>query len=221
MEQQIISTIDVVLLTIEQNELAVALLKRPNAPYQGVYALPGGYVHQQEDNGCFDAAMRILREKVGIEPPYLEQLKTFSGPARDPRGWSISVAYFAIVPCEIFAKAKSETVILCQVDKIKSLAFDHNQIVETAVQRIRNKSQYSSLPCHLAGKTFTLPELQSIYEICMGVTLNKVTFRKKIEEMNILEAVKGAQQTGPHRPAQIYQLKPEFEATLKIVDRGL
>src|SRR5207248_2033777 len=102
---EVICTVDVVLLTIKENGLNVALLKRDREPYKGVLALPGGFVHVQDDADVRDAALRVLLEKTGIAAPYLEQLATFSGPVRDPRGWSMSVAHYALVSHDVIAAA--------------------------------------------------------------------------------------------------------------------
>lgn len=218
----VIATIDIVLLTIQDGQLCVALAKRDKEPYLDTPALPGGFIHAQEDRDCLDAAIRILGEKTGMVPPYLEQLMTFAGAARDPRGWSISVAYFALVNAGLIESARHPGLSICAVDELRRLPFDHNDIIATAVKRIRNKSQYSSLPCYLAGDAFTLPKLQKIYESCLGVTLNKVSFRRKMEEMDVLEEASGqTEAAGAHRPAQIYRLKAEFKNQLKLLERGL
>ena len=218
----VISTVDVVLLTLKEDGLRVALLKRDREPFRGALALPGGYIHIDADTDTRDAALRVLREKAGIESPYLEQLATFSGVARDPRGWSISVAYYALVSSDVIENAGHPEVKLAAVDRPLNLPFDHRAIVETAVARLCSKSQYSSLPCYLAGKTFTLPQLQLVYQILMGESLNKVSFRRKIAEMDVLEAVTGQlETTGAHRPAQLYRLKPEFTDRLSLLERGL
>lgn len=220
--QQIICTVDVVLLTLQDDTLKVALLRRDREPFKGVPALPGGFIRQEEDADTQDAAMRVLRDKTAIEPPYLEQLATFSGPARDPRGWSVSIVYYALVPFDVIDKAGHPDVKLVSVDKPLSLPFDHRLIIDTAVARLRSKSQYSSLPCYLAGETFTLPQLQRVYEALMGEALNKVSFRRKMTEMDMLEPVEGAFAAGgAHRPAQLYRLKPELRDRLTLIERGL
>ena len=218
----IICTVDVVLLTIKDDCLMVAVHERENAPFKGLLALPGGYVHLEEDGNAFDAAMRVLRDKTALAPPYLEQLLTFAGPARDPRGWSLSVAHYALVPVELIEQANAPGVQLLQVDRPLGLPFDHDAIVQKAVERLRNKSQYSSLPCFLAGDTFTLPQLQHIYEVLMDEPLNKVSFRRKISEMDMLEPVQGRfEAAGAHRPAQLYRLKLAFRQQLIMLERGL
>lgn len=218
----VICTVDVVLLTLGDDGLSVALLKREREPYQGVAALPGGYIHTDEDMNGYDAALRVLKNKTAIVPPYLEQLATFSGAARDPRGWSVSLAYYALVPFSVIAKAGHPGVKLVSVDRLHTLPFDHTSIVDTAVERLRSKSQYSSLPCFLAGELFTLPQLQRVYEALMGEPLNKVSFRRKMAEMDVLDPVEG-QTDAPSasRPAQLYRLKPQFRDQLRLLKRGL
>jgi 8-oxo-dGTP diphosphatase len=218
----IICTIDVVLLTLKDGILHVALLKRDRQPFKGLLALPGGYVHADEDADTRDAATRMLRDKTGIFSPYLEQLATFSGRARDPRGWSISVAYYALVPAGLIAETCHPEVIMSAVDQLKGLPFDHEQIIGAAVQRVSDKSSYSSLPVHLCGEVFTLPQLQSVYEAILGKPINKVSFRRKIEELDILELVEGAMETGKaHRPAQLYRVKKRYQQQLSLTDRAL
>ncbi|MDC8757138.1 NUDIX hydrolase [Janthinobacterium fluminis] len=218
----VICTVDVVLLTIKDNGLSVALLKRDREPYKDVLALPGGFVHVREDADARGAAMRVLKEKTGIVAPYLEQLATFSGPLRDPRGWSLSIAYYALVSFEVIGRAGHPDVQMLSVDQRLELPFDHRGIVDAAVARLRSKSQYSSLPCYLAGDTFTLPQLQRIYEALMGEPLNKVSFRRKMAEMAMLEAVEGRMEAGgAHRPAQLYRLKPALREHLAVLERGL
>ncbi|MET3134709.1 8-oxo-dGTP diphosphatase [Oxalobacteraceae bacterium GrIS 1.11] len=219
---EVICTVDVVLLTIKDNGLNVALLKREREPYQGLPALPGGFIHMQDDADTRAACARVLREKTGIVAPYLEQLATFSGPLRDPRGWSLSVAYYALVSFDVIERAGHPDVQLLAVDQRPALPFDHGAIIDTAVARLRGKSQYSSLPCYLAGDTFTLPQLQRIYEALMGEALNKVSFRRKMAEMGMLEAVEGCMEAGgAHRPAQLYRLKPALREQLALLERGL
>lgn len=218
----IICTVDVALLTLKDNRLHVALLKRDHPPFAGIFSLPGGYIHSQEDGDTRDAAMRTLRVKTGIEGAYLEQLATFSGPGRDPRGWSISVAYYALVPSNLIDQAARPDIVLRLVDQLRGLPFDHQQIIEAALLRVRNKSSYSSLPVHLCGETFTLPQLQKVYETILGEAINKVSFRRKIDELDILEPAEGQMEIGKaNRPAQLYRLKKHFRQHLALSDRGL
>lgn len=218
----VICTVDMVLLTLHEGGLKVALLKRDREPFKGLVALPGGFIHADEDTDVRAAALRVLKAKTGIDAPYLEQLATFSGPARDPRGWSVSIAHYALVSFDVIARAGHPDVKLFSVDQAIFLPFDHRLILETAVSRLRSKSQYSSLPCYLVGETFTLPQLQRVYEILMGELMNKVSFRRKIAEMDMLELIEGQfESAGAHRPAQLYRLKADFKQHLQLLERGL
>lgn len=214
-------SVDVVLLTLVEQQLHAVLLRRAVAPFSGVWALPGGFIHTAEDADAQASAARVLKTKVGIEGAYLEQLATFSGPARDPRGWSVAVAYCALLPVQNLPPDRADLLVV-PVSALPQLPFDHRAIVDAAVARVRSKSLYSSLPVHLCGETFTLPQLQQVYESILGEPLNKVSFRRKMDEMDWLEAVPGAlQQGGAHRPAQLYRAKPGFSQTLALSPRGL
>ncbi len=217
----VLCTVDVVLLTLSRGRLCVGLLRRETAPFLGVPALPGGYVHAQEDSDALGTAMRVLDTKLGLESPYLEQVGTFSGPARDPRGWSISIAYAALVPEQLLT-SRAPGFGLVKVDELPQLPFDHGAIVELAVRRVRNKSVYSSLPAQFCGERFTLPELQNVYEAVLGEQLNKVSFRRKMVELDMLEPLPGELQRGKaHRPAQLYRLRPEYRRQLALCERGI
>jgi 8-oxo-dGTP diphosphatase len=217
----VICTVDVVLMTLQQDALQVALVRRERAPFAGALALPGGYIHAQEDADTEASAVRVLRDKLGLATPYLEQLASFSGPVRDPRGWSVAVAYCALVPPDWLAPALP-CLQMVAVDALPPLPFDHGRMVEVAVERVRSKSQYSSMPVHLCDQPFTLPQLQAVYEAVRGEAINKVSFRRKVDELGMLEAVPGALQTGgAHRPAQLYRLRPAYQHSLSLSPRGL
>ena len=152
----IVCTVDVVLLTLREGALHVLPVQRERAPFADAWALPGGYIHAQEDADALASAARVLRDKAGLDSPYLEQLATFSGLARDPRGWSLAVAYYALVPLEVLQAGGSGKLAagtkLVPVQALPALPFDHGQMVQTALARVRSKSQYSSLPVYLCGE---------------------------------------------------------------------
>lgn len=210
MESKIIVTVDVVLLTFDaesqiQDGLRVGLMKRFNAPYKGALALPGGYVHANEDDDTKAAAERVLLSKIGMKAPYMEQLATFSGPKRDPRGWSVSVCYYALVPPEVMGQWEPGQV--ARVNHLPKLAFDHAELISAAVERVRSKSSYSALPAYLLPEAFTLAELQDIYERILGTNLDKSSFRRKLRDLDFLEEVPGEFKGGHRRPAQLYRMK--------------
>ena len=209
-------SVDVVLLTLAEQGLMVALHRRAGEPFRGALALPGGYIHTEEDDSLEDAARRTLREKTGLAPRYLEQVRTFAGRTRDPRGWSVAISYVALVPLEELASAPSDVFEFYSVDEIPTLAFDHTEQVRAAVERVRNKSSYSTLPCWLLPEKFTLTQLQHTYEAVFGETVTRATFRSrlgiKVGDVQAGEAVDEAgvliatdeYQVGNQRPARLF-----------------
>ena len=221
-----IVTVDIVLLTLRDGVLHAGLAQRDKEPALGAWTLPGGWVHTDTDQDADDAAARILRDKAGLVSPYLEQLRTFSGMHRDSRGWSLSVSYYAVVPRDVESSAGpgapgGERFRWAAVDSLRSLPFDHAQILRTAVERVRSKTLYSSLPVHLMPAEFTLGELQRTYEQVLGAELDKRGFRRRIEELDVIEEIPGAFTSGgSHRPAQLFRKKAHAPA-LKTVPSNL
>jgi len=199
-------TVDAVLLTLRAGVLEIALHRRERAPFKNAMALPGGVVHVDEDGDTEASVRRVLREKTGFEPRYLEQLQVFSGKDRDPRQWSLSVSYVALVPAAELEAATQADFRFVSVDALPPLAFDHADIVAAAVARLRGKSSYSTLPFFLLPERFTLTELQHTYEAILQTRLEKSNFRRKMEAWGVLEAT-GEQMGGAQRPARLYRLK--------------
>jgi 8-oxo-dGTP diphosphatase len=216
-----IVSVDIVLLTLRDGQLYTALSLRERDPFAGKWALPGGYIHTNEDQTDVDAAARILLAKTGLKSPYYEQLRTFASADRDPRGWSVSIAHYALVPFDAMADVQNDHLKWVPVDSVTSLPFDHLEILRTAVGRVRDKSLYSSLPVHLMPKHFTLTDLQSVYETLLGADIDKRGFRRRIEELNILEEVTGEMSSGKHRPAQLFRLKRAAAKALRTADSNL
>jgi 8-oxo-dGTP diphosphatase len=196
--------VDTALFTIRDDRLCLILARRQEPPFAGVLALPGGFVHVEEDADTAMAARRVIRHKIGFDAPYLEQLFTFSGAARDPRGWSVSIAYYALIPSSLLDQ--SQVAEALPAEALPPLPFDHPQIVAYAVERLRSKATYSSLPAFLLPGTFTMNELHRIYEQTIGARLDKASFRHKILEQGIIEPLPEQFRIGAHRPAQLYRL---------------
>ena len=217
----VISTVDVVLLTLKSDQLHVALLRRNKEPYNNQLALLGGYIHVNEDRDVEDAAVRVLREKAGVESPYLEQLGTYSGPNRDPRGWSLSVAHYALVPEHILLQSNTPDLVLVPYEGLKGLPFDHSDMVHAAVDRMRTKSRYSSMPALLMSETFTIGQLYRLY-LSLGVRSmpDRTSFYRKAEKFDFLEPVGGVEVTKEHRPGILYRLKAEYRKSPLLLDRG-
>ncbi len=206
MQLQIIATVDAVILTIDDGALKVVLHHRPNDPFQGMTALPGGYIRVEDDKNAEDAIRRVLSDKAGLSGFYLEQLATYSGPDRDPRGWSMSVAYLALVPADRLMMDKSKAALF-PINDLPELPFDHGQIIHDAVERLRGKGAYSTLPASLLGKTFTLSEMHAAYEVALGMQIDASSFRRKVLALSILKECAEMRQDGNKRPAKTYALK--------------
>ena len=161
--QNPILTVDVVLLTLAEGQLQVALMPRTEPPFAGRAMLPGGYVHGDPATGKVDkstthAALRILQHKLGFTPRHLEQVYTESGPSRDPRGWSASVIHLALhEPATLAPLVAAGRVTLHPVHpqpQLPPLAFDHRHLIELALGRLRAKATYSTLLAHLLPPVF-------------------------------------------------------------------
>lgn len=199
------TTVDIVLLTLMDGVLNVALPVRDKEPFSGRPALVGGFVHADEDRDLEDAAARILLQKAGIRDIYVEQLATFGSVHRDPRGWSVGVAYLALVPHAVLVASRVD-LNLTPVDEVASLPFDHERILKTALSRLRGKGAYSTLPVRLLSEVFTLPEMHSVYEKVMGTEIDQSSFRRKVLDLGIVEEIE-EKNTTSKRPARQFRLK--------------
>jgi len=211
-------TVDIVIFTIQEGVLKVLLVKRRIAPFAGQYAIPGGFVHENED--LDQAALRELREETGVSDVYLEQLYSFGKPERDPRGRVITVAYFALISADRTLQAGSDAAEAgwYSTDHLPPLAFDHAAILSYAVERLRNKLEYTTVGFQLLGEKFTLTELQEVYEAILGKKLDKRNFRRKMSILKILKPL-SEYRRGGQRPAQLYRfVASRFE---KLKDKGI
>src|SRR3989344_7725822 len=199
-------TTDVVIFTIEDEKLKVLLIKRTNEPFKGEWALPGGFISTNE--GSQDAAIRILKDKAGLKGAYLEQLYTFDGSGRDPRGRICTVTYFALSNREdiIFESGKNiQTPVFYPVNKLARLAFDHKKIAAYAVKRLQAKLEYTNVVYSLLPKVFTFNQLQVAYESIVGKKLDKRNFRKKFMMLKLIKPTKKILIGNRQRPARIYE----------------
>lgn len=197
-------TVDIVLFTILERQLHVLLIRRLAEPFRGSYALPGGFVLENES--VDEAAHRELQEETGVEKVFLEQLYTFGEPNRDPRGRVITVAYYALVANSHILRSGTDAADAAwfALNKLPPVAFDHQYIIEYAQQRLRNKLDYSNVGFELLPEKFTLTELQLVHEAILGANLDKRNFRRKILQQGIVEPSKEWQKTG-RKPAQLYR----------------
>jgi len=201
-------TVDLVIFTIADDTLKVLLIKRGLAPFEGKWALPGGFVGIDESLEA--AAARELAEETGVTNLYLEQLYTFGEPERDPRGRVISVTYFALVHAE-------QQLILTSSDAADArwhsvfdrglgerLAFDHRRILDYAIWRLRNKIEWTTVGYELLPKKFTLSELQRVYEIILQKPVDKRNFRKRVLGQGQIRELDETRSDGAHRPARLF-----------------
>lgn len=210
-----IATVDVVILKLTDRTLSVLLSRRAEEPAKDAWALPGSFIRSNEDRSLEDAARRTLASKAEAQSPYLEQLQTFGGPHRDPRGWSLTVAYFALLGRDALEPPGSGRWFEIRKGFVEvDLPFDHKDILAAALERVRRKVEYSSVPVHLLPDAFTLSELQDVYETLLERPLDKSAFRKKIAAMDFLEPIAGEQRRGSNRPAQLFRARDTRELVL-------
>ena len=215
-----LTTVDVVIFMVQAEQLQVLLVQRPEGPqepFPAAWALPGGFVDMAQVASLEACARRKLRDKTGVDSPYLEQLGSWGGKDRDPRGWSATHAYFALLPLEALRPVPSAEAAATPaaparwqpVDSVlagPALAFDHGEIFRTALERLRAKVEYTSLPAFLLPEPFTLPQLQKMYEVVLGRAIDKSGFRTRALAADFLQE-DGAVDVGAPRPAMGYRLK--------------
>ncbi len=207
---------DIVIFTINNDELQVLLIKRDHKPFQNSWALPGGFLHDKATTQ--DTAKRILKEKAGITNVYIEQLFTFDGLQRDPRGRIVSITYFALVPdqkIKIKSGKNVQTPTFFSVKKLPPLAFDHKDIIRYAQKRLQAKLEYTNVVFSLLPNFFPFNQLQKTYEAILGRKLDKRNFRKKFEFLGLIKPTKKVLTGNRQRPARLYQFISRKPAELK------
>ncbi len=208
--------VDTVIFTMSDADLLVLLVRRRGEPFAGHWAIPGGFVEDGES--LDDAASRELREETGVDDVYLEQLYTFGRPDRDPRGRVISVVYYALLRQAILPAAADDAADArwFPLRDLPPLAFDHAEVLDYALSRLRNKVEYTNIVFSLLPDTFTLTELQRVYEIILGRALDKRNFRKKIGSLDLVEPTGAVRRDGAHRPARLYQFRSREPMIVEI-----
>lgn len=198
--------VDCVVFGLDVSDLKVLLIQRRLAPFQHAWALPGGFVRMDET--LDEAARRELAEEAGVTDVYLEQLYSFSALDRDPRERVVTVAYYALAKLSdhrIRAATDAMGVGWFALDDLPKLAFDHAEIVATAHERLRGKVRYAPIGFELLPPRFSLTQLQRLYEIVLGESLDKRNFRKKILGMELLVETDEYEQGVRHRAARLYR----------------
>lgn len=209
--------VDISIFTVENNELKVLLVKRGAEPFKGQWSLPGGAVKVDKASDEYDeslevAALRELVEETNVTPPYIEQVKTYGTATRDPREWTVSVAYYALMPAQKATlkagtdAAEAKWFPVRGISVRQPLAFDHKQILADAVTRLRSKVEYTAIAAYLLPEQFTLPQLQLVFELLLGEKIEKAAFRRRVASAGIVEEIRGAKvEDRPVRPAQLYR----------------
>jgi 8-oxo-dGTP diphosphatase len=214
-------TVDCVVfgLDLEAEDLKILLIQRGGQPFAGMWALPGGFVGMDET--IEQSAKRELQEETGIARLYLEQLYTFGDPGRDPRGRTITVAYYALVKLTdhtIKADTDASDVGWFAVSDLPRLAFDHAKIVSVALNRLKGKVRYQPIGFELLPAKFTLSQLQRLYEVVLERELDKRNFRKKILGMGLLVETSEIQKDVAHRAARLYRF--DEDRYRRLVQKG-
>lgn len=212
-------TVDCVVFGLDDEDLKILLIKRGGAPFEGSWAIPGGFVELDESLDV--AARRELEEETGLKKVFLEQLYTFGAPQRDPRERVVTVAYFALVRLsdhKVKAATDARQALWFSVDDLPKLAFDHDSIIQMAHDRLQAKVRYQPLGFELLPQKFTLRQLQQLYEVILDRELDKRNFRKKILGMEILEETDEVEADVAHRAARLYRF--DKKAYRKLMRQG-
>lgn len=204
--------IELAVLSVVDGRLAVLLGRRAEPPHEGKWALPGGVLRIDLDRDLDAAAQRVALERLSVPVPFLRQLRATGGALRDPRApWTLSIAYRALLPVETLEPVAGKRLealewrgaALAAADS--SLAFDHSDLIRMAVETTREEIDRLDLPYGFLPDRFTLGELQATCEAILGRPLDKSSFRRRLDERNLLRAVRGEMRTGAFRPAQLYR----------------
>jgi len=207
-EQRQLIAVDCVIFGFDQGGLKLLLVKRAFEPGKGEWSLMGGFL--RPDEGLDEAACRVLNQLTGLRNIYLEQLYAYGKPDRDPGERTVSVAYYALLRADAYDHEldRLHEAHWRPIGDVPALVFDHNQMVEKALRRLRRKARIQPIGFELLPEKFTLPQLQALYEAIYAKTLDKRNFRKKILSMNLLEKLEEKDKFNSKKGAFFYRFNP-------------
>lgn len=216
MQQSIQLSVDAVVFGYEAGNISILLIKRKYEPFKGKWAIPGGFVLDNES--LEEAVERELKEETGIKINYLEQLYTFGKPNRDPRGRVVSIAYFGLIrpnAFKIYASTDAEQVQWFNIDELPELSFDHKEILDAAIKRLKGKITYEPIGFELLDTKFPFSDLEKLYSTLLGREVDRRNFRKKIMGLNALDELDEKVSKGSGRPANLFQFNQKRYFHLK------
>ncbi len=214
--QTIKLTVDAAVFGYEEGNISVLLIRRKYDPFKGQWAIPGGFV--QDNESLEDAVERELYEETGIKINYLEQLYSFGKPDRDPRGRVVSISYFGLVrpnTFKIIASTDAEEVAWFSIHELPKLAFDHKEILKIAIERLQGKITYEPIGFELLDKKFPFSDLEKLYTTLLGRDIDRRNFRKKIMGLNVLDELDEKVSKGSGRPANLFRFNQKRYFQLK------
>ena len=209
--------VDCIIFGFEDGELSLLLLKRTFQPALGEWSLMGGFV--QEGESADDAARRVARELTGLEDLYMRQVHTYGAPERDPGERVVSIAYYALVNIKNYNRqlVREHNASWIKLQEIPDLIFDHNRMVQDALQFMRYQASVKPVGLNLLPESFTLTQLQSLYEAIFGTPMDKRNFRKRIAAMDYIEKTGGIDKTQSRRGAALYRFnRTKYDVHFKI-----
>lgn len=217
-EQNILLSVDAVVFGYDtENHVQVLLIKRKYPPFENHWALPGGFVLDNES--LEEAVKRELQEETGASIDFMEQLYSFGQPGRDPRQRVVSIAYYALVKPNTLSLMADTDAADAQwfgmTNLPKDLAFDHQQIIDTALTRLRNKIQYEPIGFELLNEKFPFSDLEKLYTALLGRPIDRRNFKRKISSLKILDQLDEVVKRSPGRPATLFRFNKERYETLK------
>lgn len=221
-QTRLLAAVDCIIFGFDGQTLKLLLIQRGFEPERGRWSLMGGFILPNEDPDS--AAIRILKSLTGLAGVYLEQLRTFGDPLRDPMERTLSIAYFALIDIHQYEKQISDDYHAewFPLNKIPNLVFDHTEMVRMAKAKLRYKAALHPLLFELLPKKFTLPQLQSLYESVYDTQFDKRNFSRKVLSTKLLIKQADKDKTNSKKGAYYYKLnsknyKADFQAFLNII----